>query len=108
MNIKPNSDWILINKAVNDHVRNENNDVLLYKPDVIVETTNWAEIIDIGPRCKYITEDMCCSGTFIMCPELSNDMKELGVDRETGNRFFFIRERYLMEDKANRAFIMKA
>lgn len=107
MEAKPNSDWIMISKAFNDHARDEDGNVLVYKPDKTIDRTCWAEIIDIGPRCKYITKDMCESGCFILAPELSNDMKEWGTDASGECKFFFVRERFLLNDKANRAFIVR-
>lgn len=108
MEITPCSDWILINKAINDHVRNDDGSILVAKPDKTLDTTCWAEIIDVGPKCKYITKDMCGAGYYIDAPELSDDMKKWYQDENDECNFFFIRESYLMADKSGRAYVVKA
>ena len=101
MNITPNSDWILVNKAQNDHVRNDSGDVVLYHTERTQEYGYWCEIVEEGPKCKHIIPEM--RGMFVVGPELSNDMKEFPTD--DGNKFMFIRERFLMND--NRGFVIK-
>jgi len=107
MEVDPNGDWILVNQAINDHVRDDDGKVLLYKPDQTVDATQYAEIVDTGPKCRYVTQDMCDGRHFIVCPPLSNDMKEWKPDEATGSKLYFIRESFLMNDKANRAYVIE-
>lgn len=67
-----------VRKCYRDHVRNSDGSVLLYRPEGNIspdgspwldsaDMTNWAEIIDFGPKCKYITKDLI--GWRVLCPE---------------------------------------
>ena len=107
MNVDPIGDWILVNKATNDHARDDDGNVLVYKTGNTLGYTNWVEIVDVGERCVYVTKAMCNGKFFIQAPHLSNDMKFWKKDRDTGSEFFFIRESFLMNDKANRGFVVE-
>lgn len=103
--VQPNSDWILVNKAVTDHIRDMNNAILLYLPESAVQTTEWCELLDVGPKCKYFTKEMCDGKTFVSVPELSNKM--LVVNLDDVNEYRFIRESLFIEDRPERGYIYR-
>lgn len=76
--IKPLNDFVLVRKCVNDHVRNEDGSVLLYKTDFSYDTTNWAEIIGVGNKCSETIKGML--GFLVQCPEFVNGMHFVGDD----------------------------
>lgn len=104
--ITPNADWILVNKAVTDHIRDMNGAVLVHLPESAVQTTQWCEVIDVGPKCKYFTKEMCDHKHFVIVPELDNNMHVVRIDDE--NEFRFIRERVFLEPGPNRGFIYRS
>jgi len=107
MEVDPNGDWILVNQAINDHVRDDDGSVLIYKPDATVDATQYAEIVDVGPKCRYIRKENCNGRSFLVCPALSNYLKEWKPDEAMDQKLYFIREKLIMDDKANRAYIIE-
>ena len=90
MRIRPNNDYIFIRKCVNGQEEDYNGQKFYRKGNIVVtsataDTTNFAEVIAVGPMCKYFSDEDV--GSFIICPELSNDMHRI-----TGEDFA-IRER---------------
>lgn len=78
-------DWIRVRKCVNDHIRNDDGSVLLYRTDYDHDTTWFAEIIDVGPECRIVLRKDI--GGKVLLPEMHNDLKRLiGED-------FVVRER---------------
>ena len=78
MNLEPIHNCVLVRKCVNDHIRNQDGSVMLYRPAENYEHTNWAEILKIGPRCVIITKNMI--GSLVQCPEYVNGMRFVGDD----------------------------
>lgn len=72
MNIKPMGNRVVIRKCFEDHVRDDAGKVVLYRTDNGLETTNWVEIISIGPKCRIITADHV--GKRTIAPEIHNEM----------------------------------
>ena len=64
------SDYILFQKCERDHERDETGKVLVYLPQEVQDATQWCQIIKIGPKCRYLTNDMV-QGTrmFMHIPE---------------------------------------
>ena len=73
-------DLVRVRKCYRDHVRNADGSVLIYRPEDSraedtsqavwlnsTDHTNWAEIIDFGPKCKYINKELI--GYRVLCPE---------------------------------------
>jgi hypothetical protein len=50
---KPNSNFILLFKCTNDHVRDEKGNVLVTLTPKSLANTKWFEIVAVGPRCKF-------------------------------------------------------
>jgi co-chaperonin GroES (HSP10) len=65
--IKPLSRRILVRKCVNDHIRDEDGTVLVYKPDWVYEQTNTAEIVAVADDCRIFTCEHI--GGFVELPE---------------------------------------
>jgi hypothetical protein len=51
-------DYILFQKCERDHERDETGKVLVYLPQEVQDATQWCQIIKIGPKCRYLTNDM--------------------------------------------------
>ena len=99
--MRPHSSFVYFTKCFNDHVRDDEGGVLLYKPDGVYETTNFCELIGVGPDCKYFLEDMI--GAFCLLPEFVSGMHRLGSMTEdvegevVANEDFAIKEEVLMD-----------
>jgi hypothetical protein len=52
------SDYILFQKCQRDHERDETGKVLVYLPQEVQDATQWCQIVKIGPKCRYLTNDM--------------------------------------------------
>jgi hypothetical protein len=85
--MKPLNDFVLVRKCVNDHVRKEDGSVLLYRTDWDHEQTNWAEIIDVGPKCTDAMKGLV--GYLVQCPESIDGLHNVGED------LFVVREHLL-------------
>lgn len=68
-------DRLWVRKCFNDHFRDEKGNVLLYRTDYSADTTTWAQIIDVGPKCKIFSKNDI--GSFVMCPEHDNGLKRM-------------------------------
>lgn len=101
MDIKPTGDYLYFRKCFNDHVRDGDGKVILFRPDQSVDTTNWCELIGIGPRCKVFKGGDV--GGFCLLPEMTNGMHRLGSVNEdvngevVQNEDFAIREEVLVD-----------
>lgn len=73
---RPHGSWIIIRKCENDHFRNDDGDIILYRTETDHDMTNWCEILSVGPKCvNFSAEDV---GKFILAPELDAGMVRLG------------------------------
>lgn len=87
MKVTPKNRRILVRKCVNDHVRAEDGEVQIYKPDEVYETTNVCEIIDIADDCRIFRREHI--GWFLELPEwiegldLFDEEMELWFVKET-------------------------
>lgn len=68
-------DRLWVRKCFNDHYRDENGKIVIYRTDYSADTTNWAEIIDVGPKCKIFSKSDI--GSYVMCPEHDSGLKRL-------------------------------
>lgn len=76
----PYGTWMIIRKAENDHIRDDDGNVLLYRTETDFDMTNWCEILVVGPYCVHFTpEDV---GSFVLAPELDAGMVRLGAFTE--------------------------
>lgn len=79
--MKPLNDYVLVRKCVNDHIRSGDGEVLIYLTDHSHEQTNWAEILDCGPKCSATMKAMAKEGDWLLqCPENANGMHFIGED----------------------------
>ena len=98
--IKPTGDFVYVRKTVKDHIR-DGERILLHLPEEVRQTTNWCEVIGLGPRCRHVQQEHV--GSFVQMPELVTGMHRLGswlVDDHgelVMNEDFCIREKALME-----------
>jgi len=93
----PAGEYLVVRKCINDDLRKADGSVLLYRPDSCStgwnqskNQTNWAEIMSVGPRCKYFNNDQI--GSFVLCPEFASGMSR--IDEED----FAIKESLLMKN----------
>ena len=71
----PINKYIKIRKCENDHVRNDDGEIVLYQTENFIEETNWVEIIDVSEDCDYFTrEDI---GSFCIAPEVSDKLQRV-------------------------------
>lgn len=76
MKVKPANNFLLVLKCVNDHIRNEDGEVLIWRSDYNYDTTTFARVEAVGPKCKYWeNEDV---GVFVHCPEYANGLYNIG------------------------------
>jgi hypothetical protein len=101
--LKPLGEWVLVNKCFNDHLRQADGEVLLYMPESKRQTTDWCEILDVGPKCRVIRREMCDGRHFVIVPELDNRMEVVRIDDE--NEYRFIKEEVFLEKGPNRGFV---
>ena len=90
MKIKPCGDYLFVRKTISGKEEEYNGQKFFWRGNIVVssataDNTNFCEILAVGPKCKYF--DVDCIGSFIICPEISNDLHRI-----TGEDFA-IRER---------------
>ena len=94
-NLRLLHDEILFLKCFNDHVRDDDEKVLVYLPDEVQDTTLWCEVVKVGPRCRYLTEDMIRDHRLFMhIPEC-----ERKGWHKIGKDMFVIREKLVDQNK---------
>ena len=76
MKIKPSNNFLLVLKCVNDHIRDEYGEVLIWRSDKNYDNTTFARIEAIGPKCRYWNNEDVCS--FVHCPEYSTGLYNVG------------------------------
>ena len=86
-------DWVRVRKCFKDHLRKEDGSVLLYRTDGDFDTTNFASIVDFGPKCLVICKEDI--GRKVKLPEVHNDLKRM-VGALSGEDFA-VRERLILE-----------
>lgn len=50
-------DNVMIRKCFNPDIAKEDGTPLLVLPDIVMEDTNFAEVLGVGPKCKAFTEE---------------------------------------------------
>ena len=76
--MKPLNDFLYLRKCYVDDIRNEDGSVLIHRTDRGTDLTNFAEILDVGPRCKYFKKKHI--GNKVLCPEFDNGMHGIKND----------------------------
>lgn len=76
----PINRYVKVRKGINDHERDEDGNVLLYRTEDHIETTNWVEIIDIAPDCRHVTKEDI--GSFCISPEVNDRLCRLGRTKD--------------------------
>jgi len=71
---------VMVRKCVNDHVRDENGDVLIYKPDEVYEDTNTCEVVDVADDCRIFQKEHI--GGFVEMPEYIEGFELFNKDLE--------------------------
>ncbi|MBM3302212.1 MAG: hypothetical protein FJY85_19955, partial [Deltaproteobacteria bacterium] len=66
--VRPFGKYAYFRKCYNDHVRDRKGNIVLYRPETSVETTNWCELIGVGPECEFLLPEHI--GRFCLLPEL--------------------------------------
>ena len=62
-------DNILLAKCYNDHIRDDNGDILVAYTDEYVDRTLWCEVLKVGEKCKYLRPDILKQRVFMYIPE---------------------------------------
>lgn len=77
---QPINGYVKVRKCENDHIRGEDDKIVLHMTDNYIETTNWVEIIGVADDCKYVTSDDI--GMFCVAPESSENLARLLYSKE--------------------------
>lgn len=91
---RPINRYVRVRKAVNDHIRDEQENILLYRTDKAVEYTRWVEIIDYADDCRLFPKN--CTGWMCYAPEKDDRLQRLGYTDD-----FFLHEElipYIVKD----------
>ena len=105
-NVIPAGNWVFVRKCVNDHIRDEDGNVVLFLDDNSFDGDpnaqgHMCEIIGVSEHCRYVGQKDV--GKLCLCPELHSDMHRIGyitVDvagEVLANEDFAIKETALME-----------
>lgn len=62
-------DNMLLAKCVNDHIRDENDNIIVAFTDEYVDTTLWCEVLKVSKGCKYIRPELLEKRVFMYIPE---------------------------------------
>ena len=77
---QPINGYLKVRKCENDHVRGEDDEIVLHMTDKHIEATNWVEIIGVADDCKHITsEDI---GMFCVAPESDEKLARILYSKE--------------------------
>ena len=86
-------DRILGRKCREDHIRDVNGNMLVAMTDEYIEYTLWFEVLKVGNKCKYLTNDYLAKNrVFMYFPEWDDGLHSIGND-------LFIVSEQLMEGK---------
>lgn len=83
------NDFVLVQKCYRPSIKAKDSDVEIFRTDFDTELTHIAEIVDVGPTCRYYLKEHI--GSFVVCPEISPEMHYIE------NSFYAIREKELLE-----------
>lgn len=68
-------------KCVQDHIRDDDGEILVAMMDEYIEHTLWFEILKVGKKCKYLSnEQLANKRMFMYFPEWDDGMHSLGND----------------------------
>lgn len=84
---RPIGDYVLVQKCFKDDIKD--GEVTIYRTDFDKETTNFAQIIEFGPKCKEVTQKHLKA--FVLCPERSRHLHRVSGE------FFCIKESELIK-----------
>ena len=94
LTIKPILDWVYVRKTLRRDITDDDR-ILIALPETVANTTNWCEILAVGPKCQHIKPEHV--GGFVFMPEMCNGMHRLGDCKYSENEDFCIKEPVLME-----------
>lgn len=92
MKVSPSNDFVFCRKCFNDDLRDEEGNVLIYRTEAGKDTTNYAEVLAVGPKCRCLTKDDV--GKFVLLPEYISGMYRLGSISESED--FAVREKVIL------------
>ena len=72
---RPINNYVKVRKCVNDHIRGEDEEIVLHMTDGFIENTTWTEIIDVADDCKHLTKSDI--GMFCVAPESSDLLQRI-------------------------------
>lgn len=76
----PVNRFVHIRKCENEHILDDNGDVLLYRTDNDIEKTNWVEIIAVAGDCRHVEQSDI--GGFCIAPERSENLRRLSYSKD--------------------------
>jgi co-chaperonin GroES (HSP10) len=77
---RPINGYVKVRKCVNDHYRDEDDEIFLYRTDEAVEETTWVEIVDVADDCEHITKEDI--GGFCISPESHDKLQRLEYSKD--------------------------
>jgi hypothetical protein len=98
----PNSNYILLRKCVNDHVRAKDGSVLVELTDKSLANTNWMEVVAVGPKCKLFTQETV--GHLVHAPNWRHDLVNYGAT--FGDGYWICREESMTGQAVLQPFIL--
>lgn len=89
MTVVPINRRIVVRKCVNDHIRGEDGDVVIYKPDEVYEECGTVEIMEVASDCRIFKQEDV--GGFINIPDYLDGLDVLDEEKE----LWFVDERII-------------
>jgi hypothetical protein len=84
----PANNWILTYLCERPEEKRADGTPLIVLPDSVKAFTNWAEIIAIGPKCKWVEPEHI--GCLVVLPDFSADL--LSMRPVLGEGYWLVRE----------------
>jgi co-chaperonin GroES (HSP10) len=67
---------VLVQKCVNDHIRDEDGEIALHMTENHIEFTEWVEVVDVAKDCKSMCDRY--KGMFCVAPENDQALARIG------------------------------
>lgn len=88
--IRAMNDLVYVRKCEKDHIRGEDGKIMLYRTEIDADTTNYAQILGCGPKCREVKSGYI--GRFVVVEELAQ-----GVHRLFDTEDFAVKEKVIMD-----------
>lgn len=71
----PANNWMLVYLCERPDIKKADGSELIVLPDGVKAFTNWAEVVKVGPKCKWVNQGHI--GCLCVLPTFSADMKSM-------------------------------